>query len=147
MTFSLMSRAGSLVLALLLAGCATPAQQAAMPMRQGTIEQITPTQIVSSYHSGVGAVIGGVGGLGVGNLVGSGTGRDVAEVIGALGSRANHLDDFQRKYEQPIDGQDIIVRISNGVLVFVTQPITRPLSVGQRVYIEGTGDLARVIPR
>jgi len=147
MTVSLMSRAGSLVLvALWLAGCATPAQQAAMPLRQGTIEQITPNQIASSHHSGVGAVIGGVGGLGVSNLVGSGTSRDVAEVISTLSGRVDP-DDFQRKYEQPIDGQSIVVRISNGVLLFVTQPVTRPLSVGQRVYIEGYGEYARVIPR
>jgi outer membrane lipoprotein SlyB len=117
-----------------------------MPVRQGTIEQITATSLQSSHHGGVGAVVGGVVGLGMGSLIGSGTGRDVAEVLGVVGG-AVAGNEVQKKYERPLPGQHIIVRISNGVLVSVTQPITLPLSQGQRVYIEGNGEAARVIPR
>ena len=76
--------------------------------------------------------------------MGSGTGRDVGQVLGTVGGAAAG-DDMERKYDQPTAGQNIVVRISNGVLVSVTQPLTRDLSVGQRVYIEGRGEAARVI--
>ncbi|HET7792617.1 MAG TPA: glycine zipper 2TM domain-containing protein, partial [Rhizobacter sp.] len=121
-------------------------QQATLPERQGTVEQIVPTELPSSHHAGVGAVVGGVSGLGIGHLIGGGTGRDVAEVQGALGG-AVLGNEVQKKYDKPVTAQQIIVRISNGVLVWVTQPVTLPLSVGQRVYIEGHGESARVIPR
>jgi len=39
----------------------------------------------------------------------------------------------------------VIVRLKNGVLVAVTQPVNQNLKTGQRVYIEGNGDNARVI--
>jgi outer membrane lipoprotein SlyB len=116
-----------------------------MPIRQGTIEKITPAELRSSHHAGVGAVVGGLGGLGIGSLIGSGSGRDVAEVLGAIGG-AIVGNEVQKKYDQPAAGEHIVVRISNGVLVSVTQPLTRDLSVGQRVYIEGSGEAARVIP-
>jgi outer membrane lipoprotein SlyB len=70
----------------------------------------------------------------------------VAEVLGVVGG-AVMGNDIQRKYDPPVPAQRIIVRMSNGVLVSVTQPETLPLSVGQRVYIEGHGEAARVIPR
>ena len=43
-------------------------------------------------------------------------------------------------------GQQIIVRNSSGALVSITQPAGSGLRVGQRVYIEGSGDGARVTP-
>src|SRR5258705_273224 len=60
-----------------------PQQPGAMEVRQGVIEQITPVQLASNHHRGVGAIIGGLGGLGIGSLIGGGTGRDVAMVAGA----------------------------------------------------------------
>lgn len=147
MTAPFLARASSLLCAVLLASCASNGPgQALMPERQGSIEQITPAELRSSHHAGVGAVVGGVVGLGMGNLIGSGTSRDVAEVLGAVGGPVMG-NETQRKYEPPVPAQRIIVRISNGVLVSVTQPETLPLSVGQRVYIEGHGEAARVIPR
>mgnify|MGYP003583843582 CR=1 FL=1 len=131
----------------LLAACAAPgAQPGAMEVRQGTIEQITPVQLASSHHTGVGAVIGGVAGLGVGSLIGGGTGRDVAMVLGTVGG-ALAGNEVQKKYDQPVPGQQIIVRTGSGVLVSVTQPVTQGLRVGQRVYIEGSGEGARVMPQ
>ena len=44
-------------------------------------------------------------------------------------------------------GQQIIVRTSKGVLVSVTQPANTSLSVGQKVFIEGSGEDARVVIR
>jgi outer membrane lipoprotein SlyB len=135
------------VMTLGLAACAAPGPQPGeVEIRRGVIEQITSVQIVSNHHQGVGAVVGGLAGLGVGSLIGGGTGRDVAMVVGAVGG-ALAGNEVQKKYDQPTPGQQIIVRTTNGVLVSVTQPVGRTLAVGQRVYIEGNGDGARVIPQ
>ncbi|WP_291987422.1 glycine zipper 2TM domain-containing protein [Candidatus Accumulibacter sp. ACC007] len=141
------SYVSTLVLALALAACAAPgAQPGQMEIRTGVVEQIIHTELSSDHHSGVGAVVGGLAGLGVGSLIGAGTGRDVAMVLGAVGGAvAGH--EIQKKYDQPVPAQQVIVRVSSGVLVSVTQPVNPAISKGQRVYIEGSGEDARVVPR
>ena len=135
------------VLVVTLAACAAPGPQPGeMEIRRGVIEQINSVQIDSNHHQGVGAVAGGLAGLGIGSLIGAGTGRDVAMVLGTLGG-ALIGNEVQKKHDRPVVGQQVIVRISNGVLVSVTQPASSNLRVGQRVYIEGNGDGARVIPQ
>jgi len=135
------------VLVLALVACATPGPQPGeMEIRRGVIEQITPVQIQSNQHQGVGAVVGGLTGLGIGSLIGGGTGRDVAMVLGTVGG-ALVGNEVQKKHDRPVSGQQIIVRTGSGVLVSVTQPLGTPLRVGQRVYIEGSGDGARVLPQ
>ena len=106
----------AVTLAFLMAACATPGPQpGSMEIRSGVIEQITPTQIASTHHQGVGAIIGGLGGLGIGSLIGAGTGRDVAMAVGAIGG-AVIGNEVQKKHDQPVAGQQIIVRLSSGVL-------------------------------
>jgi len=135
------------VLVVTLAACAAPGPQPGeMEIRRGVIEQINSVQIDSNHHQGVGAVAGGLAGLGIGSLIGAGTGRDVAMVLGTLGG-ALIGNEVQKKHDRPVVGQQVIVRTSNGVLVSVTQPASSNLRVGQRVYIEGNGDGARVIPQ
>jgi len=137
----------SVLFALGLAGCAAPGSTPGeMEIRQGRIEQITPTQLPSNHHQGVGAVVGGLAGLGIGSLIGGGTGRDVAMVLGTVGG-ALAGNEIQKKHDQPIPGQQIIVRTNTGVLVAVTQPTNPALFVGQRVYIQGNGEGARVTPQ
>jgi outer membrane lipoprotein SlyB len=131
---------------MLTVGQASGQQPGTMEIRQGVIEQITLVQLQSNHHRGVGAVIGGLGGLGIGSLIGGGTGRDVAMVAGALGG-ALFGNEIQKKHDQPVPGQQIIVRVKSGVLVAVTQPVDTNLRTGQRVYIEGSGEGARVIPQ
>lgn len=121
-------------------------QPGEIEIRQGVVEQITATQIASNHHSGVGAVLGGLGGLGIGSLIGGGTGRDVAMVVGTIGG-AVVGNDIQKKHDQPQPAQQVIVRLKNGVLVAVTQPVNPNLRTGQRVYIEGNGEGARVVPQ
>ena len=138
-------------LALTMGACATPgsqsaAQPGAMEIRQGVIEQITTGTISDNQHAGVGAVVGGLAGLGIGSLIGAGTGRDVAMVAGALGG-ALAGNEVQKKYDQPIPAQQIIVRVRSGVLVQVTQPAGPTMFVGEKVYIEGNGEGARVVPQ
>lgn len=133
------------LLALMLsAGQATAQQPGEREIRQGVIEQITEVQIQSNHHQGLGAIIGGLGGLGIGSLIGNGTGRDVAMVAGALGG-ALMGNNVQRRNNQPVPGQQIIVRLGNGVLVQIMQPANPNLRPGQRVYVEGSGEGARVI--
>lgn len=134
-------------LTLILSACAAPGPQPGeMDIRTGVIEQITPVSLSSNHHAGVGAVVGGLTGLGLGSLIGAGTGRDVAMVLGTVGG-AFAGNEVQKKYDQPVPGQQIIVRTGNGVLVSVTQAVNPNLFKGQRVYVEGNGDGARVIAR
>ncbi|HEY2255237.1 MAG TPA: glycine zipper 2TM domain-containing protein [Variovorax sp.] len=112
----------------------------------GRIEQIAPARIESSQHAGVGAVLGGLAGVGLGSLIGGGTGRDVAMVVGAVGGAVAGNQVAQR-YATPIEGQQIFVRTHSGVLVEVTQPVTPGLHVGQEVFIQGNGESARVVPQ
>ena len=132
---------------LLLSACATPGPQpGAVEIQRGVIEQIAATQIPTNHHQGLGAVVGGLAGLGIGSLIGGGTGRDVAMVAGAIGG-AVVGNEVQKKHDQPIAGQQIIVRLSSGVLVQITQPVGPYLAVGQRVYVQGSGENARVVPQ
>ncbi|QNK02015.1 glycine zipper 2TM domain-containing protein [Dyella telluris] len=131
----------------LLGACAnTPAGSStgATEIRAGVIEQISNVQIQTNHHTGVGAVVGGAVGLGVGSLIGGGTGRDVAMVLGAVGG-AVAGNEVQKHYDKPVAGQQIIVRLKNGVLVSVTQPASSALHTGERVYVEGNGENARVV--
>jgi outer membrane lipoprotein SlyB len=146
-----MQRIATLFVALavifLVSACATPGPTpGAVEIQRGVIEQITATQIPTNHHQGLGAVMGGLAGLGIGSLIGGGTGRDVAMVAGAIGG-AVVGNEVQKKHDKPIAGQQIIVRLSSGVLVQITQPVGPSLRVGQRVYIEGSGENARVIPQ
>ena len=130
---------------LTLAACATGGSNAGeMEIRSGKIEQINPAQIASNHHTGVGAILGGLGGAALGSLIGNGTGRDVAMVAGALGGALGG-NELQKKYDQPRPGQQVIVRLNNGVLVSIVQPINQSLRPGMKVFIEGAGTQARVI--
>ena len=93
----------------------------------------------------MGAVLGGLGGLGIGSLIGAGTGKAVAMTLGAIGGAVGG-NMLEKHFDKPIAAQQIFVRTSNGVLVSITQP-TSPLRVGQTVYIEGGGTEARVVPQ
>jgi len=151
----MLNRAASLItatsLAFILGACATPGAQpttqtGAIEIRQGVIVQISTGTLSDSHHAGLGAVVGGLAGLGIGSLIGGGSGRDVAMVAGALGG-ALAGNEVQKTYDAPIPAQQIIVRVTSGVLVQVTQPTGPNMVVGQKVYIDGNGEGARVVPQ
>jgi outer membrane lipoprotein SlyB len=136
-------------LALSLGACAGAGgggYQAPEEVRQGVIEQITPVQIDSDKKLGVGAIVGGIAGAGIGSLFGAGTGKDLMIAAGAI-SGAVGGQYMENKYDKPKPGQQIVVRLSSGVLVVVTQPEDPSLQPGQRVYVEGSGQSAKVVPR
>ena len=140
-------RALTIAFTFILAACTAPGiPPGEMEIRLGIIEEISVVQLQSDHGAGIGAVVGGLAGLGLGSLVGGGHGRDVAEVLGAVG-RAVTGNEIQKNYDQPVSGQQIIVRTQSGVLVSVIQPSNDMLYKGQWVYIEGFGEGARVVPR
>ena len=138
----------ALILSLLLTGCAGMGSQQSAPIeiRSGKIEQITPVKLEGDHQLGLGALLGGGTGAAIGSLIGAGTGKDVAIAVGAIGG-AFAGQYLQNKYEPKKEGQQIVVRLNSGVLVVVTQPVGPYLQVGQSVYIEGQGQSARVVPK
>lgn len=140
-----------MLIAVLISACSavgsTDGGAGEIEIRSGKIEQISLTQMQTNHDSGVGAVLGGLGGLALGSLIGGGTGRDVAMVAGALAGAAGGNYAEKKKYDQPVEAQQIIVRVSSGVLVSVTQPINPSLAKGSKVYIQGSGNDARVVPQ
>jgi len=143
----LLSTFSAFLLAMLLAGCAgMGGPQAPAEIRQGRIEQITPVQLDHPHQLGVGAILGGAGGAAIGSLIGAGTGKDVAIAIGAIAGAVGGQY-AENKYESRKPGQQIVVRLNSGVLVVVTQAANPVLTVGQRVYVEGSGQNATVVPQ
>jgi len=148
----MLNRIPSLVIAflaaLVAAGCAAPAPDYSEPeIRQGTIEQITPVNIANNHGQGLGAILGGAAGVGLGSLIGAGTGRDVAIAAGAILGAVGGNYAQKQYYDKPQPAQQIYVRLASGVLVAITQPINPNLFQGQKVFLEGSGQDARVVPR
>lgn len=140
--------AAAVVFALFLAACASPGGGGGeMEVRQGRIEQITMTTMKSNHDAGLGAILGGVAGAGLGSLIGAGTGKDVAIAAGAIMGAVGGNYAQQRYFDKPQDAQQIYVRLTSGVLVVITQPVNPNLRSGMAVYVEGTGQEARVVPR
>ena len=135
----------SFVAIVTLAGCANNTDSAPMEIRSGVVEQVTDTTIKSNHDQCIGAVVGGLGGLGIGALIGSGTGKAVAMVLGAIGGSVAGYE-VQKHYDKPLPAYQIFVRTNTGVLVSVTQAANLgQFTKGQKVYIEGSGADAKVV--
>ena len=115
-------------------------------IRTGVIEQINQTEVKSTHDQGLGAIIGGVAGAGIGSLIGAGTGRDVAIAAGAIAGAIGGNVAQNRFFDKPQPAQQVYVRLQSGVLVAITQPVNPALVRGMRVYVEGQGHEARVVP-
>ncbi len=137
------------VFASLLAACASSPSSGTgeVEIRNGTIEQISMTEMKSNHDAGLGAIVGGVAGAGLGSLIGAGTGRDVAIAAGAIMGAVGGNYAQKQYFDKPQPAQQIYVRLASGVLVEITQPVNPNLFQGQKVYIEGSGSEARVVPR
>jgi outer membrane lipoprotein SlyB len=115
-------------------------------IRTGVVEQINQTEVKSTHDQGLGAIIGGVAGAGIGSLIGAGTGRDVAIAAGAIAGAIGGNVAQNRFFDKPQPAQQVFVRLQSGVLIAITQPVNPALTRGMRVYVEGTGHEARVVP-
>ncbi len=137
------------VVALFLGACATPGGGGAgeVEIRTGRIAQITMTEMKSNHDAGLGAVLGGVAGAGIGSLIGAGTGKDVAIAAGAIMGAIGGNYAQKKYYDKPQPAQQVYVRLGSGVLVEITQPVNPALHTGMPVYIEGSGEEARVVPK
>jgi len=136
------------LLASIVAACATPGPSPGeVEIRTGRIAQITMTEMKTNHDAGLGAVLGGVAGAGLGSLIGAGTGKDVAIAAGAIMGAVGGNYAQKRFYDKPVPAQQVVVRLSSGVLVVITQPVNPSLRPGMNVYVEGTGEEARVVPR
>ena len=119
---------------------------APVEIRTGVIEQITATEVKSTHDQGLGAIVGGIAGAGLGSLIGAGTGRDVAIAAGAIAGAIGGNVAQNRYFDKPQPAQQVYVRLQSGVLVAITQPVNPALARGMRVYVEGQGHEARVVP-
>jgi outer membrane lipoprotein SlyB len=113
-------------------------------VRYGYIAKIDSVQIEGDHQTGVGAVIGGVGGALLGAQFGGGSARGIATVLGAVGG-AFAGDAIERRYAKPQPGQYITVKLDNQVTIGITQPVDASLRVDDRVRITGRGPDARVV--
>ncbi|MEY3201759.1 MAG: hypothetical protein RIR70_1309 [Pseudomonadota bacterium] len=119
------------------------AYQAEQSVRLGTVTRIEPVELDNEGQLGLGAVLGAAAGGILGHQIGSGSGQDVATVLGVIGGAvAGNV--FQKKYLQKKSGEVVTVRLTNGVTVVVTQEADSALRVGDKVVIEGAGQAARV---
>jgi len=120
----------------------TDSATASQSERNGTIAQLETIQVDDKYKLGVdtaaGAVAGGLLGAGVGDST-------TATVAGAvLGGVAGTYAESKMSKQ---DAQRIVVNMSTGGSVTITQPVDNRLREGMRVRVEGSGTNARVVPR
>jgi outer membrane lipoprotein SlyB len=120
----------------------TDSAVASQSERNGTIVQLENIQVDDKYKLGVGTAAGAV----AGGLLGAGVGDSTtATVAGAvLGGVAGTYAESKMSNQ---DAQRIVVNMSTGGSVTITQPVDNRLREGMRVRVEGSGTNARVVPR
>jgi outer membrane lipoprotein SlyB len=150
---SVLSKGFALVAVAALAACGSTgggmmggSAPAPVEIRTGVVEQITATEVKSTHDQGLGAIVGGIAGAGLGSLIGAGTGRDVAIAAGAIAGAIGGNVAQNRFFDKPQPAQQVFVRLQSGVLISITQPVNPALARGMRVYVEGQGHEARVVP-
>lgn len=143
-----------IALMLVLGGCAelgnlgatkygeTGATSSSQSERDGKIIQMENIKVDEDYKLGVGTAVGAV----AGGLLGAGIGDGkTATVVGAVvGGAAGTYAESKLKQKE---AQRIVVEMSTGGRVTVTQPPDSRLREGNQVRIEGSGESARVVPK
>jgi len=143
-----LASAVSVLLSVAVAACAeTPVQSRSVAgeqsVRYGVVGAIDQIEVEGDHQLGVGAVVGAAAGGVIGHQIGSGTGRDVATVLGVLGGGFAGNTVQHNLERRP--GQQILVRLDNGASITVTQVGDSQLRVGDRVVIHGDGRSAHVV--
>ena len=130
--------------AIVAAGCAQqPAYQVynQPAPRTGTVESIRQVD-KQKYVNGAGAVVGGLVGTGLGSLIGGGSGRTAAMIVGAVGG-AVVGNEMQKNQTELI--WEIGVRYDDGSYGTITQTQAPGLRIGDRVRVTDTG--LELLPR
>ena len=126
------------------AGCAQqPAYQVYnQPVaRAGTVESIRQVD-AQKYVPGAGAITGGLIGGGLGSLVGGGSGKTAAIIVGAIGGGLVG-NEMQKSQTQLI--WEIGIRYDDGGYGTITQSQSPGLRIGDRVRVTDTG--LELLPR
>lgn len=127
-------RALAAIALIALAGCAQqPTYQVinAPVARTGTVESVREV-VEQKSPSGLGLVAGGLIGGGLGSLIGNGTGRTVATVVGALGG--GYVGNQVEKGDTQVVYQ-IGVKYDDGSWVTIRQTSPTGLRIGDRVVV------------
>lgn len=150
--------AGKLLLPILLgtvlaAGCAeaprkdptrygtTSGTEANQADRRGTIYSVENIETDGDYKLGVGTAVGAVAGGVLGSAVGdSKTATAVGAVIGGLAGTYGESKIKDKTVQR------VTVDMHTGGRVTIIQPIDSRLKTGMRVYVQGSGESARVVP-
>jgi outer membrane lipoprotein SlyB len=122
----------------IVAGCAQqPAYQVtSTPVaRTGTVESVREV-VEQKDPSGAGLIVGGLVGGGLGSLIGAGTGRTVATVVGALGG--GYLGNQIEKGHTQVSYQ-IGVKYDDGTWATIRQTAPTGLRIGDRVVVTDSG--------
>lgn len=117
----------------------TPARQSD---RYGTITRLERVKVDDSYKLGVGTAVGAVAGGILGSEIGDSTGATVAGAV--LGGLAGTYGESKLVKK---NAQKITVGMDTGGRVTILQPENSRLREGMKVWIEGSGENARVLPR
>ena len=144
----------SVVLALVLAGCASSMSgdvysrdraQKVQTVEYGEVVEVRQVQIEGT-KSGVGALGGGALGGALGSGVGRGAGKTVAIVGGAIAGAAAGAATEEAVTKQ--QGLEITVKLDSGQTLALVQGMDPPVRVGDRVKLMRNPDgSARVIPQ
>jgi len=112
--------------------------------RNGTITALEIVQVDEDYKFGVGTVVGAVAGGLLGSQIGAGRGATAAAIAGAAAGAA--IGTAAQSKMNKKDAQRVTVRMYTGGQVTIVQPVDSRLRNGMRVFVEGSGDAARVVP-
>jgi outer membrane lipoprotein SlyB len=113
--------------------------------RAGKITKLEVVQVDEDYKFGVGTVVGAVAGGLLGSLIGAGRGKTVAIVAGAAaGAAAGTAVESKMKKQ---NAQQVTVQMSTGGQLTIVQPVDARLKSGMNVWVEGSGESARVVPQ
>jgi outer membrane lipoprotein SlyB len=131
--------ATALLVALALTGCGPqPTYQVVQsppPARVGTVESVREA-VEQRDPSGAGLIVGGLVGGGLGSLVGSGTGRTLATVVGALGG--GYIGHEVEKSKTQVVYQ-IGIKYDDGSWATIRQTAPTGLRIGDRVRVTDYG--------
>jgi outer membrane lipoprotein SlyB len=112
------------------------------PVRYGRIVGIDSVPIEAAHQFGFDGAMNGASGAALGVPVPGGDARAFAAVADQLGRGGD--GPAPAGLDAVREGQNVTVRLDNGVTIGITQPTDAELRLGDRVRIEGSGPSARV---